>query len=105
MQSSPPSGTAAPSSTPASLAVEEAEPIKRSAPIAGDILYGADQIAQFLFGERKYRRRIYNLVEKSAHNLAPGKLFPHFRIGASICARKSTLRDWIAAQEERNAKR
>jgi hypothetical protein len=105
MQSPPPDGTAAPSNTDSSLAEEKAETIKRSAPMAGDILYGADEIAQHLFGDRRYRRRIYNLVERSVHNLSPGNLFPHFRIGASVCARKSTLRDWIAAQEERNAKR
>jgi hypothetical protein len=96
MQSSPPSGTAAPSSTPGISAEEKAEPVKRIAPIAGDILYGADEVARFLFGDRKYRRRVYNLVE--------GNRLPFFRIGANICARKSTLRDWIVAQEERNGK-
>ena len=29
-----------------------------TAGIAGDILYGADQIATFLFGDRKHRRRV-----------------------------------------------
>jgi hypothetical protein len=30
--------------------------------VAGDILRGADELAQFLFGHQKYRRRVYNLV-------------------------------------------
>jgi hypothetical protein len=97
MQPSPPSGTAAPSDTPAGLAGERAEPIKRSAPIAGDILHGADEIAEFLFGDRKHRRRVYNLVD--------GNRLPIFRIGANICARRSILLEWISAQEKTNAKR
>lgn len=64
----------------------------RAAPdIAGDILRGADEIAQFLFGSKTYRRRVYNLV---AHNQ-----LPIFRMGTSICARKSVLLQWIEAQE------
>ena len=58
---------------------------------AGDILYGADAIAAFLFGDAKLRRRVYNLVEKKA--------LPVFRIGASVCARKSVLLAFIAEQE------
>lgn len=59
--------------------------------LAGDILYGADEIAVFLFEHRRLRRRVYNLVEQNA--------LPVFRIGANICARKSILLAWIAAQE------
>jgi len=61
------------------------------AAIAGDILYGADAIAMFLFGERKHRRRVYNLVSTNG--------LPVFRIGVNICARKSVLLGWIADQE------
>ena len=96
MQSSTPSATAAPAGTSGISAEEKAEPAKRSAPIAGDVLYGAEEIAEFLFGSRRYRRRIYNLVE--------GNHLPIFRIGANICARKSILSEWISAQEARNAK-
>ena len=56
----------------------------------GDLLYGAAQIAQFLFGDAKQRRKVYYLVESSR--------LPVFRLG-SICARKSTLIAWIAEQE------
>jgi hypothetical protein len=60
--------------------------------IGGDILHGADGIAAFLYGNEKFRRKIYNLVET--------KRLPHFRLGNMICARKSVLLAWITAQEE-----
>jgi hypothetical protein len=59
--------------------------------LAGDILHGADGIAEFLYGDRKLRRKVYNLVETAR--------LPHFRLGAVICARRSVLLDWIQAQE------
>ncbi|HEY3778597.1 MAG TPA: hypothetical protein VGL35_11125 [Rhizomicrobium sp.] len=59
-------------------------------PLADDILHGADQIAVFLFGDRRQRRRVYYLKES-------GQL-PTFEMGG-ICARKSTLLAWIAQQE------
>jgi hypothetical protein len=59
--------------------------------LAGDILYGADGIAEFLYGDGKLRRKVYNLVETAR--------LPHFRLGAVICARKSVLLSWIAEQE------
>jgi hypothetical protein len=60
--------------------------------LAGDILHGAEGIAQFLYGDAKLRRKVYNLVEAAR--------LPHFRLGAVICARKSVLLSWIEAQEE-----
>lgn len=59
--------------------------------LAGDILYGADGIAAFLYGDGKLRRKVYNLVETAR--------LPHFRLGAAICARKSVLLSWIGNQE------
>ena len=59
--------------------------------LSGDILYGAEEIAIFLYGDKKFRRRVYNLVEAGC--------LPHFRLGASICSRKSVLLGWIAQQE------
>lgn len=55
------------------------------------MLYGADSIATFLFGDVMHRRKVYNLVET-------GRL-PHFRLGAVICARRSVLLSWIGDQE------
>jgi hypothetical protein len=68
-----------------------ARPGQAGGSLAGDILYGADGIAEFLYGDRKLRRKVYNLVEKAC--------LPHFRLGAVICARRSVLLNWIQAQE------
>lgn len=60
--------------------------------LAGDILYGAEAIATFMFGAKEQRRRVYNLSESG---------LPVFRLGAMICARKSVLLNWIETQEVR----
>lgn len=60
--------------------------------LSSDILRGADQIALFMFGTTTLRRQVYHLADK-------GKI-PHFRLGAIICARKSTLLQWIENQEK-----
>lgn len=62
--------------------------------LAPDLLRGADEIAAFLFGSRKYRRRVYHLAETSR--------LPVFRLGTLLCARRSVLFDWIAVQEQRS---
>jgi hypothetical protein len=56
-----------------------------------DLLQGAADIAEFLFGSPGERRRIYHLAERSR--------LPVFRIGVTLCARKSALVAWIEAQE------
>jgi hypothetical protein len=63
--------------------------------LAPDLLRGADEIAQFLYGDRKLRRRVYHLAATS--NL------PVFRLGSMICARRSVLLNWVAGQEERHS--
>lgn len=63
--------------------------------LAADILRGADELAQFLFGDKGERRKVYHLAATS--NL------PVFKLGSMICARKSVLRKWIAEQENRHA--
>lgn len=68
--------------------------VGNSSAIAGDMLHGADEIAVFLFGDQKQRRRVYNLVNRNG--------LPVFRIGVNICARKQVLLDWIATQERRS---
>jgi hypothetical protein len=78
-------------STFAGSAAQLPPPQAGTPPIAGDILYGADEIALYLFGDPKHRRRVYNLVQ--------GNGLPVFRVGVNICARKSVLLAWIAAQE------
>lgn len=60
--------------------------------VADDILYGADAIAAFLFGDdAKHRRKVYHLAATNG--------LPTFNLGAIVCARKSTLLEWIKAQE------
>jgi hypothetical protein len=63
--------------------------------LGGDILRGADDIAAFLYGDRRHRRKVYNLIETNR--------LPHFRLGNTVCARKSVLIGWIRSQEERAA--
>jgi hypothetical protein len=61
---------------------------------AKDMLRGAEELAQFLFGDREQRRRVYHLAATS--NL------PVFKLGSMICARKSVLLKWIEEQEGRH---
>jgi len=61
---------------------------------ARDLLRGAEEIAQFLYGDRELRRKVYHLVATS--NL------PVFKLGSMICARKSVLLKWVAEQESRH---
>ena len=53
-----------------------------------DLLTGADAIAAFV-GVKP--RRIYHLAET--------KRLPVFRLGATLCARRSTLVKWIESME------
>ncbi len=69
------------------------EPIAVSQPLAPDLLRGADEIAEFIFGERASRRKVYYLAETSH--------LPVFRLGSQLCARRSVLMRWIAGQESR----
>lgn len=62
---------------------------------ATDLLRGAAEIAEFLYGNRDVRRKVYHLVATS--NL------PVFKLGSKICARKSVLLKWVKDQEERRA--
>jgi hypothetical protein len=61
--------------------------------LADDILRGADEIAEFLFGDKGSRRKVYYLSECTR--------LPIFRLGSVLCARRSVLLSWIARQEGR----
>ena len=61
--------------------------------LADDVLHGAAEIAEFLYGDRQQRRKVYHLAETSR--------LPVFRYGARLKARRSTLLSWIADQERR----
>jgi hypothetical protein len=59
--------------------------------LADDLLYGAAAIAEYLFGDRKKRRRVYHLN-------ATGRL-PLGRMGEVLVGRKSTLTKHVAEGE------
>jgi hypothetical protein len=61
--------------------------------LADDLLRGADQIAAFVFGSPKHRRKVYYYATDAKVRM------PVFRIGTVIYARKSTLMGWIEQQE------
>lgn len=61
-------------------------------PIAADILRGADEIAAFL-----------GLDKRAIYHAASRQKLPTFRLGAIICARRSTLLSWISEQERKAA--
>ena len=56
-----------------------------------DILQGADQIAEYVFGDRKKKRRVYRLKDE----------LPLFWLGGMLCGRKSAIREHIESQERR----
>ncbi len=58
-----------------------------------DLLEGAEAIAEFMFGDKAKRRKIYHLLDD----------LPTFRLGNTICARKSSLLAMIKAQEDGSA--
>ncbi|RRD21603.1 DNA-binding protein [Brucellaceae bacterium VT-16-1752] len=55
---------------------------------AADLLYGVDPIAEFLGISTKQAR----------HRIREGRI-PIFRIGGTICSRKTTLTRWLADME------
>lgn len=68
-------------------------PVNAGATLADDLLRGADAIAEFVFGDKKHRRKVYYLTGVAKLRM------PHFRMGSVVCARKSTLMRWIEERE------
>lgn len=62
-------------------------------PLSDDLMTGAEAIAKFMFGDATdtNRRRVYHAADKLG--------LPTFRIGATLCARRTTILKWIAKQE------
>lgn len=73
------------------VAGAQAAPIELT--LSGDLLRGADAIAEYLYGDAGQRRKVYHLAETSR--------LPIFRLGSVLCARRSILIEWIAEQERR----
>jgi hypothetical protein len=65
---------------------------ERSDDLSADLLTGAEEIAIYLFGDAKHKRRVYHLVEKGG--------LPVVRLGTIITARRSTLRRFWDGQEQ-----
>ena len=62
-------------------------------PLAEDLMSGAGAIAQFMFGDdaEANRRKVYHAADKLG--------LPCFKIGGTLCARRSTILSWIEQQE------
>jgi hypothetical protein len=60
-----------------------AVPNEKPPELADDLLRGADEIADFIFGARGSRRKVYYLAECTK--------LPVFRLGSLLCARRSVL--------------
>ena len=74
------------------IALAQPAPIP-DAKLADDLLRGADEIAEYLYGDGSQRRKVYHRAETSR--------LPIFRLGSVLCARRSILIQWIAEQERR----
>jgi len=61
-----------------------------------DVLVGGAAIAEYLFGSRDLRLKVYYLAETSK--------LPIFRLGSMLRARKSLLSRYIKGQEQRPVK-
>ncbi|MBC2887300.1 DNA-binding protein [Brucella intermedia] len=59
-----------------------------------DLLYGARPIADFL-----------GMTEKQARHRIDDGHIPTFRIGGTICSRKSTLTKWLDEMEAQEARK
>jgi hypothetical protein len=57
------------------------------------VIRGADAIAEYIFGDRRHRRKIYYLAECSK--------IPIWRLGSTLCLRPATYESWIKGQESR----
>ena len=54
--------------------------------------HGADEIAEFIFGKRGSRRKVYYLAECTR--------LPVFRLGSMLCARRSVITGWIEFRQK-----
>jgi hypothetical protein len=57
-------------------------------PLAGDLLFGAEAIANHL-----------GITRRQAYGLIYSNQLPTFKIGGSVAARRSTLNAWLADLE------
>lgn len=62
-------------------------PVNDNQPTA-DLLLGADAIAKFL-----------GITRRQTYRLVYDEVIPSFKAGGTVAARKSSLNNWMAAQE------
>ena len=62
-----------------------------------DLLRGADQIADFMFGTPEERRQVYHLADH--HGL------PVIKTGKKLLARKQSLLEWVEEREKESRPR
>ena len=72
---------------------QEQHPSQSSVKSSEAMIRGAAAIAEYMFGDRRFRRRVYHLVQTSR--------IPIARIGSTLCLRPSTYQKWIESQEAR----
>lgn len=65
--------------------------------LSDDLLIGAEDIAEFMLGDRTKRRRIYHLQETGQ--------IPLFYMGKQLAGRRSTLRKFIEEQDQAGLER
>ena len=65
--------------------------------LGSDLLEGAHAISKYFFGDERHRRKVYHLVSRNG--------IPTFKMGATLCARKSKILKWIEEQESRSRDR
>src|SRR4051794_29601286 len=70
-----------------SMQTQEAAP-RQGRAIPGDLITGAANIAEFMFGDEGRVRSVYRLAETTS--------IPIFKLGAQLAARPSRLTEWIA---------
>lgn len=65
----------------------------RALSLSEDLMMGADPIAEFLFGDASEtnRRRVYHASDKLG--------LPTFKMGGTLCARRTKILAWIERQE------
>ncbi|MGU3389032.1 DNA-binding protein [Methylobacterium sp. D53M] len=63
-------------------------------PLSHDLMTGAEAISRFMFGDATdtNKRRVYHASDKLG--------LPTFRLGGTLCARRSTILTWITKQEQ-----
>ena len=60
-----------------------------------NVLYGAGEIAAYVFGDEDKAGRVYDLWRRHRE---PHR-FPMFKLGSTICSRRSAIDAWMKARE------